>query len=714
MDPILFRDLSPLLRPKSIAVVGASERPGSAGRLVIENLLKLNYPGEIFPINPKSDTILGLKSSPDLSALNRPVDMVAILLAAEKLLPTLKTMKEMGIPAAWALASGFSESGPEGKQRQAEVARYANENNLLLCGPNCVGVANLVDRSATYSVAIGPRTRPGKVSAVMQSGAILMGLANSARFGFRYLISSGNEAVLDSADYIGYLATDPETEVIICFLEGIRNADKFIAAARAAFQAGKPVLVVKVGRSEAAQRAVQAHTGSLAGSDAVLDAVFRREGVVRLKSLDDLVEAAELFLACPLPANDGIGLLSLSGGQIGLLSDLAQGMGLNFPAFSDETCETLRQILPGYTSISNPLDAWGTGDLEKMYPGCVAAVASDPAISTIVMSRDTPPGVAPREVEQSARVAEAAIRARQLTGKPIALFSNFSAGFEPEIEAMLRKEKIAYLQGTSETLHALEAFEWYANKRRTAGHGSPAGYPSPASLAAWRKDLAERKGSLSEIEGRKLLAEYGISGPKEQTAPDEDSAVRIAGEIGFPVVLKILSPDIQHKTECGGVKVGLKDEASVRTAFREVMASARAYSPKARLDGVIIQEMIPGDAVEVILGVVRDATFGPVVVFGSGGILVELMKDSTLRLPPLNKDDALDMIEQTRGKKLLKGFRGRPAADVEALADALVRLSQLAVDFGDEIAALDINPLMVLPAGRGVRAVDALIELVSK
>jgi acetate---CoA ligase (ADP-forming) len=709
----IFRDLSPLLNPKSIAVIGASERPGSAGRLVLENLINLKYGGEVFAINPKSQSVMGFPCYPELKALPKPVDMVAILVAADKILPTLRTMKEMGIPAAWALASGFSESGPEGKLRQAEVSQYARENDLMLCGPNCVGIANLKDHSATYSVALSPNMKAGAVSVVMQSGAILMGLANSARFGFRYLISSGNEAVLDSADYIGHLANDPETKVIIAFLEGIRNADKFVAASRAAFKAGKPVLVIKVGRSEAAQRAVQAHTGSLAGSDVVLDAVFRREGIIRLDSLDELVETTELFLACPLPESDGIGLLSLSGGQIGLMSDLAQGMGLNFPPFSEEAKQVIGEILPSFAGINNPLDAWGTGDLEKMYPGCVAAVAHEPYISLIAMSRDTPAGVAPREVEQSIRVAEAAVRAKNETGKPVLMFSNFSGSFEPVVEQMLRKEGIPYLQGTHETLVAIRAFERYAEYRRKAGVSQPGGRPSPADLADWRSRLAGMHGSLSEIEGRKLLAAYGIQGPKETVAADEEAAVHAAREIGFPIVLKILSPDIQHKTECGGVKVGLKDEAAVRTAFQEVMESARNYKPSARLEGVIIQEMIPSDSVEVILGVVKDASFGPVVVFGSGGILVELVKDSALRLPPLNRDDAKEMIEQTRGARLLKGFRGKPAADLDALVDALVNLSQLAVDFGDLIVALDINPLMVLPAGKGVRAVDALIELVS-
>lgn len=709
-----FRDLGPLLNPGSIAVVGASERPGSAGRLVMENLINLRYPGKIYPINPKFEQLFGTRCYPSLEAIPAPVDMVAILLGADKVLPTLQTMVKLGIPAAWALAAGFGEAGPEGKARQAELTAYAREHGLLLCGPNCVGVANLVDCSATYSVALSPRTKAGNVSVVMQSGAILMGLANSAPFGFRYLVSSGNNAVLDNADYIHYFAGDPKTKVIVAFLEGIHDADKFVAALRAARAAGKPVITLKVGRSEAAQKAVQAHTGSLAGSDIVLDTVFKREGVIRVDSLDELVETARLFSIADLPKGDGIGLLSLSGGQIGLLADLAQGLDLNFAPLSEETVAELREILPPFSGIHNPLDAWGNGDLEKMCPASAAAVCRDPNIDLVVMSRDTPPGVAEREVEQSRKVAEAAIRARQETGKPVVIYSNFASGVEAEIETMLEEHNIPYLRGTHETLKALQGFVRFAVNRNTPPSDEPAGIPSPATLSQWRERLAGSGGTLDEMEGRKLLADYGILGPREAAAADEDSAVRLAAEIGFPVVLKILSPDIQHKTEIGGVRLGLADEQAVRTAFREVMAAARKYKPDARLEGVILQEMIPADSVEVILGILRDSSFGPVLVFGSGGILVELVKDSVVQLPPLSKSQALAMIDQIRGKKLLTGYRGKPAADIDALADTLVRLSQLAVDLGDYIAALEINPLMVLPAGRGVRAVDALCEIKKK
>jgi acyl-CoA synthetase (NDP forming) len=482
---------------------------------------------------------------------------------------------------------------------------------------------------------------------------------------------------------------------------------------------GKPILLVKIGRSEAARRAVQAHTGSLAGSDAVFDAVCHHLGVMRLDTLDELVEAAELFLTCPLPAGEGVGLLSLSGGYIGLVADLAHDLGLTFPSLSEKARQALTEILPPYSPIANPLDAWGSGDLKTAYPACVRVVSREKDVHLLAVSRDSPPDVAPLEVEQSLAVAEAAVQAAQETGKPTIMFANFSTTFRPEVRRVLTEGSVPYLQGTQETLRAIQAFVRYAGFRRRTREPMTAGCPSPVDLSNWRKSLERRQreprlGSgqvISEVEARKLLAAYGIPGPREAVVATAEEAVEAAQRIGYPVVLKILSPDIQHKTDVGGVRVGLEDKAALLTAFREVLAAARLHHPQARLGGAVVQEMIASNAVEVILGVLQDSDFGSVVVFGSGGILVELVKDTSLRLPPLSHQEALQMIRVTRGGRLLEGFRGQRPADVDALADALVRVSQLAIDLGDLIAALDVNPLMVLPRGQGVRAVDALIEL---
>jgi len=707
-----FRDLSTLLNPAAIAIVGASERYGTPGRITLENLRHLGYQGAVYPVNPNYKEILGWPCYPGLKSLPAPVEAIAIMLGAEQALPVLETAVEIGARAAWVLAVGFAEADADGEARQTELVRLAEDTDLLICGPNCIGVANLMDRVAMYSVALSPQNKVGGVSVISQSGAVLMGLANAARFGLRYLISTGNEAVLDSSDYIGHLVNDAHTRVIVAFLEGIRSPQKFMAAASAAAQIGKPILALKVGRSDLARRAVQAHTGSLAGADAVVDAVFRRLGVVRLNTLNELLEAATLFATCPRAQGEGVGLLSLSGGQVGLVADLAQEIGLVFPTLSEDTRKALSRILP-YTAIDNPLDAWGTDARGGVFKACMDLVSRDEAVHLLAVTRDSPPAAAPLEVEQSLAEAEAAVQVARETGKPVLMFSNPSAGFQKDVKHLLDEGGVPYLQGTRATLQAIKVFLDYARFRRGIGNLGAGGSPSPTTLPEWRERLESSRTGLSEIDGRRLLADYGIQGPQEEVATTEEEAAQSAQRIGYPVVLKILSPDIQHKTEIGGVRVGLGDETTVVKAFREVMATGRHHYPRARLDGVLVQEMITSDAVEVILGILHDPDFGPVVVFGSGGTLVEIMKDSSLRLPPLNTQGALEMIQETRGARLLEGFRGRPPADVDALADALVRLSQLAVDLGDLIAALDINPLMVLPRGSEVRAVDVLVETIA-
>jgi acyl-CoA synthetase (NDP forming) len=424
-----------------------------------------------------------------------------------------------------------------------------------------------------------------------------------------------------------------------------------------------------------------------------------------------LVEATKLFVTCPLPQGDGVALLSLSGGQIGLVADLASDLGLSFPSFSDEAQQALREILPPYSPIGNPLDAWGSGDLERTYPACVDVVARERDIHLLAMSRDTPTNVAHREVEQSLAVAGAAVQAAQQTHKPVVMFSHLSTAFQPQVKARLDAGGVPYLRGTRETLRAMQAFVRYARFRRCMNETVDGGVVSPSNLPEIRRGLLKTTGALSEVEARRLLAAYGIPAPREATAATVEEAVQAARCVGYPVVLKILSLDIQHKTEIGGVRVGLSDEAALAIAFREVTEAARARCAQARVGGVLIQEMISADVVEVVVGLVRDPDFGPVVVFGSGGILVELLEDSALRLPPLDHDEALAMIRETRGERLLHGFRGRPQTDVDALADTLVRVSQLAVDLGDLVVALDINPLMVLQKGHGVRAVDVLVEI---
>lgn len=703
-------DLRPLLAPRSIAVVGASEGRG-AGPTVLGNLRQLGYAGEVYPVNPRYRELAGWRCYPSLDDVPGPVDTVAILLSSGLVLPILRQASDLGIRAAWALASGFAEAGPGGVALQREVAAFARERGIALCGPNCIGMVNVHARAATYSTALPASLRPGHVGGVIQSGAVCLGLVNSNRgLGFSTIVSTGNEAVLDNADYIAYLADDPQTKVIVAFIEGFRRPDGFVEAAERARAAGKPLLVVKVGRSAVAQRATVAHTGSLAGADAIHDAVFRRHGVVRLDSLDEMLEAAELFLAARLPRGRAVALLTLSGGQIGLIGDLARDLDLHLPELSPEVRELLATVLPSYSPIANPLDAWGAGNYEETYPACLEIVARDPAIDLVGVARDTSPGIADREVRQSEVIVDAAIRVGAATDKPVVVFANVSTGLEPSIQQRAADGGVPLLQGTRESLRAIEALVWYAEHRRGVAASSEEPAPvEPAVLARIREDLAARPGPLGEAAAKRILAAAGIAVTRESSAGSRDQAVVRAREIGYPVALKVDSADIAHKTEAGGVVLDLRDDDQVRRAFEQIMRSARAYDPEARVDGVTVAEMVPPDAIEAIVGSITDPEFGPVVVFGLGGVLVELARDSVLRLAPVTQPEALEMTEGIRAAELLRGFRGRPPADVAALADVIVRVSHLAAGLREEVAAIDINPLMILPAGRGVVAADALI-----
>jgi len=702
-------DLGPLLNPQSIAVVGASDRPG-AGSIVLDNLKRLGFAGPVYPVNPRYSELGGWRCYPSLKDIPGPVNSVAILLSCRQVLPALEQAAAIGAKAAWVLASGFAEAGPGGENLQRQVADFARSHSIALCGPNCIGIVNLHNRAATYSAALPPAIKSGHVGAVLQSGAICLGIANSNRgVGFSTLISSGNEAVLDNADYISYLADDPATRVIIAFIEGFKRPERFIWAAERARQAGKPLLIVKVGRSAVAQRATVAHTGSLAGSDAVHDAVFRKHGIIRLDSLDELLEAAELFLKAPLPAGRGIGMLTLSGGQIGLVGDLMQGVDLDLPELSEEARQALAQVLPPFSNIANPLDAWGSGDFEETYPACMEILAHEQGIHLLAVSRDSPPGIAPREVWQSSVIVDAAAQVARTSGKPVAVFSNIANGFDPAVQDRVDAVGLPMLQGTHASLRAMEALARYADFIRRPASKIGESPVAPKALARIESELAQQPASLSEHASKWLLAEYGIPVTREALARSVEEATYLAEEMATPVALKIQSPDIQHKTEANGVALSLSGAAAIRRAYEQILDNAHHYNRCARIEGVLVQEMVPADAVEVIVGSSNDKEFGPVVVFGLGGILVELFKDSVLRLAPVSLEEAYEMIASVRSAALLRGFRGRPMADLDALADVIVRVSHLAYDLRDQVTAVDINPLMVRPQGLGARAADALV-----
>ncbi len=460
-----MKDLTPLLRPKTIAVVGASERFG-AGSLVIDNLRTLGFQGKIIPINPRYQQLLGYPCYPSLSKVpdQMKIDCAAILLGHPQVNPVLEEAGRREIHGAWAFASGFAETGPDGAKLQEELKQICTANEIHFCGPNCVGYANLQDQVGAYSAPISPTLRKGGVSAVAQSGSVILALANSNRgIGFNFLISSGNEAVVDLADYLEYLVEDPRTEVIIVFIESIRRPQAFIRACTRAAEVRKPIIALKVGKSEIARQVALSHTGALTGADGVQEALFKKLGVIRVNDLDELLETAEAFARCRnrLPGGNGVGAIAVSGGEIGLISDLAEGLSFRFSPLSVKAQAELRKRLPSFTAIGNPLDGWGSGDLVETYPACLEVLAKEDDVDLIMVSQDSPPGMAKKQIEQYADVARAAVRAAG-SGKPVIAISHVSGGVDSTIRGILEEGNIPFLQGTREGLRAIHHLIEYA------------------------------------------------------------------------------------------------------------------------------------------------------------------------------------------------------------------------------------------------------------
>jgi acyl-CoA synthetase (NDP forming) len=709
-----MKDLKALLSPRSIAVVGASERFG-AGSLVIENLKTLGYEGKIIPINPRYESVLGYASYPSLLGVPKDIeiDCAAIVLGVGQVIPVLEEAGKRGIRGAWAFASGFAETGKEGARLQNELRRVCLEHGILFCGPNCVGYANLHDKVGMYSAPLSPTLRKGAVAVVAQSGSVILVLANSNRgVGFSTLVSSGNEAVLDTTDYISYLLEDRNTEVIATFLETIRRPEAFIRVCERAAELKKPVIVVKIGRSGLAQKAALTHTGALTGSDKVHDALFKKLGVIRVDDLDQLLETAEALVRCRthLPEGGRAGAITVSGGEIGLIGDLSQGLSISFPPLSKEGYDELRRRLPPFTAVSNPLDGWGSGDLVETYPACLEVLAKEREIDLIIVSQDSPPGMAEKQVTQYADVARAAVRTAAV-GKPVVAMSHVSGGLDQTIKRILDDGNVPFLQGTRESLlaiHHLAEYSRFLKRDRTVE--TPA-EKSPKTLPDILESLKGKRRVLGDDEAKKILQAYGIEIVKEVLVQSGDEALRAGKRIGHPVALKGLSPHIPHKTDAGLVRLNVRNGEELSAAYAQIHNNAKAFDPRVKLEGILIQEMVSPDAAEILVGISRDPSFGPVVVLGLGGIWVELLADTSLRLPPVSLEDALEMISELKGKQLLEGFRGRPCVDVTSLAGVLVQVGRMAVDLKEVLISLDLNPLMVLPGEEGARVIDVVMEV---
>ena len=692
-------DLRPLLYPCSVAIVGASADPAKIGYRPLRFLLDQGFQGRIFPVNPNSPSVQGLKAYPSLTALPEVPELAVIIVSAARVPEVLTEAGRLGVRAVLVISSGFAEVGPKGRALQEQVAAIARQYNIALCGPNTVGIINGVNGlAATFSEAlIRSETVPGNVGFVSQSGAfgtVIFALARERGIGLRTYVNSGNEACLEMADYIRYLAQDPEVRVIGGYIEGIRDGQRFLAAAR---EADKPLVMVKVGRSERGRRAAASHTGSIAGQDSVYDAAFRQAGVLRARDESELLDWVDAFqVARVLPGGPRVAIVSMSGGAGVLLSDQLSEHGLLVPELAAGTVEQLQRILPPFASAINPVDL--TGQFVSNASGlteCLRAIAADPGIDAVLAFVGLGWQASEAWVQGILDVATAGEKA---------LVVIWPLG-PAEAIGSLRRGGVPVFSSPGRAVSALAAMARYAVHARCRSEAAPAPAPAPDV-----PPLPATGGALAEHAAKALLSTYGVSVARGGLATNPDAAVRIAAELGGPLVLKAQAAALQHKTEAGAVRLGVRGEAAVREAFAAVQTAALHHQPGIRLDGVLVEEMV-SDAVEVIVGVTRAPPFGQMLMFGLGGIFVEVMRDVTFRLVPLTLAEAQAMIREVRGFGLLAGARGRPPADLDALAAALVSISRLAHDLGDRLDELDVNPLMVLPAGRGVRVADALLVL---
>ena len=688
-----------MLNPRSIAVVGATPRMQYGGRFLAAAMGSMERGVNVYPVNPRYEEVQGLQAYPSVSALPEAPDVVGVVVPYHAVLDTLRESHEKGAKSAIVISAGFAERGVDDRRDlQGELGRFAQESGMRVSGPNCLGLANLKDDIWASAASRGASGLSGPVGLVCQSGASAFGpflnRAVDEGIGFTYIVSTGNEADLDFCDFARYLLDDDDTKVIAGFVEGFKDGRKFVEVARLAAERGKPIVLIKIGRSELGTRAAGSHTAALTGVDARYDAVFEQYGVIRVQDYDDLLQVSNLMARCPRPPKRGVAVVSHSGGISSLTADMFGQAGLDLPPLSDRARDGINDILKGFGWAANPSDVTGFANSDD-FPAIMSFMADDENVGTLVVASA---GADPQATQVIAQ--------RDSSDKPVAFLWTGTRGAQSGLP-LLRQAGIPVFYVPDKLaagVRYLNDYHDWREKRLERGFADAGELTAEQSAAAGSFSGGD---ALTEFDSKALVAAFGVQTTRDEVAADADAAVAAAERIGYPVAVKVNSPDILHKTEAGGIRLGLADGEAVRAAFAEVVSNAGAYDANARIDGVVVQEMVSG-GVETIVGVSYDEQLGPFLLFGTGGVMVEVYNDVALRHCPVTREDALEMIDEVKGARLLRGFRGAPAADVDALADTLVRVSQMAAQLEGSLGELDINPLMVLPAGQGVKAADAL------
>ncbi|HLH99088.1 MAG TPA: acetate--CoA ligase family protein [Xanthobacteraceae bacterium] len=708
-----------LLNPTNIAIVGASDRPGSWSGGVKRALTRAGFAGKVFPVNPRNATVWGGETCyPSLADLPERPDHVVVLVPGKAAIDTIREAGKSGARSATVFSSGFGEGGDSQGRALGEMLRHAiADAGLAVSGPNCNGNLAAPGRLLTIpDDRIRALTR-GPAAVVGQSGGIIMALYRtlaSRAIAVSYALTSGNELGLTTADYIRYLVDDPDIKVIGCFIEAIRNGDDFQSACEYARRAAKPIVAVKIGGSAESQKAALAHTGSLAGSLACFDAVAETLGLIRVNTLDDMIEAIDYFAHAAPPRGPRLGALTFSGGLKGLMLESATRNGLEFPPLRAETTARLASVLGVGTSLGNPLDGGFTAlSSAENYFRIIDILLDDPGIDALLVQEELPAAAGTNAKTENLRQVDARAKAG---AKPIAVVSMISYGLTDHSRGFRAELKhLPVLQEVDKALKAVAAAGRYGalQGRDREMPSPPASQKERAAIAtalAQGRAAGDGRTVLDEAQAKALLRTYGIRTPRELAAGSEGEAVRAAQEIGYPLVLKILAAEVQHKSDIGGVVVGIKNDTELRAAHARIGESFSRARGGARLAQVLVAEQISG-GIELVLGVQRDPEVGPVLMFGAGGVLLELSRDIAFGAIPLSCWQAEAMLARTSVGTLLKGYRGGEPADRESVLAAMLALSRLAHDLGDAVESIDINPFVALPAGRDAVALDALVVL---
>jgi acetyltransferase len=697
--------LNSFFDPQSVAVIGASTNPVKLGHAVLKNLVDGGYSnyGKIYPINPKAKEILNLKVYPSVMDVPDPIDLAVIVIPYKFVPDALRICGEKGIPAAIIISAGFREAGREGLEREHELIEIARQYDTRLIGPNCLGVIDtFTPMNASFAAGTPPKGPMGFMSQSGALGTAVLDIALAGRLGLSKFVSLGNKADVDEIDLVKAWEDDKNTEVILMYVEGMPNGQEFINVAREVTK-HKPIVAIKSGVTQSGSRAVSSHTGSLAGSEQAYQAAFQQAGVLRAASMESLFDMALALGYQPALQDDRIAIVTNAGGPGILATDALERSGMTLSRFELETIKTLEQQLPDAASAANPVDVLGDARADR-YKFALETVSTDPNVDGLLIV------LTPQAMTEIEATAHAVGALSQNTDKPIlACFMG-----EAEVQSGITILQDYGVPNYTFPERAAQSFKAMSEYREIVSRSDPEfvhyDVDDDAVHRILNKVLSDGRVTIGDFEARDILTAYDILIPQSEIAATPEEAIEIANKIGYPVVLKIASPDILHKTDIGGVKVGLSNQEELRDAYELMVYRAQRYLPEARIWGCLVQEMVPSGGIEVLVGMNRDPQFGPLVTFGLGGIYVETLKDVTFRVAPFSRQEAHDMLSEIRAHALLDGVRGQPEVDKEAIVAILLRIGQLVQNF-PQILELDINPLIVYPRSQGAVAIDMRLVL---